>query len=485
MPQLPSDGLASPKRLIGALKTLSNPSALKSLLKKTDDRGRERYRRAGITASSSFVSKALTILIGFVSVPLTVHYLGAERYGVWLTISSLLTWMAMTDFGLAGNALVNVLSEAHGSDNPDLAKQYAASAFWALAGIGLAIGAILFVAFPWIPWRSVFNVSQSVSGRELNLACALSLGLFMLGLPFSTLNSIYSAYQDGYVMNIWGIVSNVLALISLVAVTQSRGGLPYLVIALSGTRALVAFANAYYLFFRRYRWLAPALSAVKWVRISRLLKLGVKYMVTQVASLGIYQSQPMIITQLLGPSQVVIFVVAQKIITLPNDLVYMGTAPFISAFGEAKARRDWNWIKGAYKNATLASLGFGVPMTLAIALTAKPLIRIWAGQAAVPDWGVILWLSVYTLIGIALMAAGQMMCGLERVDPLAISLTLCALSVIGLGILFAPWWGVSGVALAMAISKLVTFWPIQMREVRRIFRIADAPAAADEQPLVA
>jgi O-antigen/teichoic acid export membrane protein len=124
-------------------------------------------------------------------------------------------------------------------------------------------------------------------------------------------------------------------------------------------------------------------------------------------------------------------------------------------------------------------------MTLAIALTAKPLIRIWAGQAAVPDWGVILWLSVYTLVGIALMAAGQMMCGLERVDPLAISLTLCALSVIGLGILFAPWWGVSGVALAMAISKLVTFWPIQMREVRRIFRIADAPAAADEQPLVA
>ena len=49
--------------------------------------------------------------------PLTVHYLGAERYGVWLTISSLLTWMSMTDFGLAGNALVNVLAEASGKDD--------------------------------------------------------------------------------------------------------------------------------------------------------------------------------------------------------------------------------------------------------------------------------------------------------------------------------------------------------------------------------
>src|ERR1700749_4316509 len=100
-------------------------SELKAFFTKTADRGRERYRRAGITASTSFLSKALTIVISFVSVPLTVHYLGAERYGVWLTISSLLTWMALTDFGIAGNALVNVLAERSGRDDSEGARQYA------------------------------------------------------------------------------------------------------------------------------------------------------------------------------------------------------------------------------------------------------------------------------------------------------------------------------------------------------------------------
>ena len=42
-------------------------------------------------------------------------------------------------------------------------------------------------------------------------------------------------------------------------------------------------------------------------------------------------------------------------------------------------------------------------------------------------------MSIYTFIGIVLMAAGQMMVGLERVNPLAISVTLCALGVIGSG----------------------------------------------------
>jgi hypothetical protein len=65
--------------LVTRLKVLSNPRAL--ITKVNADRGRERYAGAGITASTSFLSKALTIIISFASVPLTVHYLGAERCG--------------------------------------------------------------------------------------------------------------------------------------------------------------------------------------------------------------------------------------------------------------------------------------------------------------------------------------------------------------------------------------------------------------------
>ena len=97
-------------------------------------------------------------------------------------------------------------------------------------------------------------------------------------------------------------------------------------------------------------------------------------MVMQLAALGIFQSQAMMITQMLGPSQVVIFAVAFRVIALPVERIYMGTAPFIAPFGEAKARRDWNWIKGAFKNATFASVGLGVPLAAALALVAKPLI---------------------------------------------------------------------------------------------------------------
>jgi O-antigen/teichoic acid export membrane protein len=454
-------------------KSYLNWEKIKGITRASSNRGSERYRRAGITASSSFIAKALNIVISFLSVPLTVHYLGAERYGVWLTISSLITWMSMTDFGLAGVALVNVLAEASGQDNRAKAQQYTSSAWWSLTGISVVAGILSLAFFRYIPWRAVFRVSAATSTHELQLACALTLLFFVIGFPLSLQFSVYNAYQDGYFANIWSIAGNALSLVALIVVSRFHGGLPQLVLALSGTRALVSIANVFFL-FGRYHWLVPVPSAVRWECVKRLFKLGSKYLVTQLASLGIYQSQPLIITQMLGPSKVVIFVVAYKILSLPMDLVYMATQPFVSAFGEAKARDDWRWIQGAYKNCVKASLSFGLPMLAIIAVTAKPLIRIWAGAVAVPGTSLILWLSIYALIGIMLMAAGQLMSGVERVDPLAISITLCALGVVGSGIAFSTRWGLTGIAFGMALSKLVTFWPIQLREVRRIMRRAES-----------
>jgi len=147
-----------------------------------------------MTASTSYIAKGLTILMSFVSVPLTVHYLGAERYGVWLTISSLLLWVALTDFGLAGTALVNVLSEAVGNDDCEAARHYTASAFWTLVAIALVIGVVSAGVFQIIPWRAVSRVSDATSTHELKVTCALVLGLFVLNLPLSLLRSLYNAH---------------------------------------------------------------------------------------------------------------------------------------------------------------------------------------------------------------------------------------------------------------------------------------------------
>ena len=60
---------------------------------------------------SALVSRILNIGVTLASVPLTVGYLGRERYGAWVTIATLVTFLNITDFGLA-SSLTNALGKA-------------------------------------------------------------------------------------------------------------------------------------------------------------------------------------------------------------------------------------------------------------------------------------------------------------------------------------------------------------------------------------
>ena len=58
----------------------------------------------------------------FISVPLVIGYLGSERYGMWITMSSLVAALGPLDLGI-GLGLLTVVSDAHGRDDRAAARR--------------------------------------------------------------------------------------------------------------------------------------------------------------------------------------------------------------------------------------------------------------------------------------------------------------------------------------------------------------------------
>src|SRR5436190_14295296 len=119
-----------------------------------EGRARERWRRVLVTAAAAFASRGIGILTLLVTVPLTLHYLGPERYGLWMTISSVIALLGFADLGL-GNGLVNALAAAHGRDNHAEARALVSNAFFLLAAIAAALGTLFLVSYPWISWAGL------------------------------------------------------------------------------------------------------------------------------------------------------------------------------------------------------------------------------------------------------------------------------------------------------------------------------------------
>ena len=75
------------------------------------DKGHERTVKAKKNIVASFVIKGLNIAIGLILVPLTINYLNPTKYGIWITLSSVIGWFSFFDIGL-GNGLRNRFAEA-------------------------------------------------------------------------------------------------------------------------------------------------------------------------------------------------------------------------------------------------------------------------------------------------------------------------------------------------------------------------------------
>ena len=203
------------------------------------------------------------------------------------------------------------------------ARHYAASAFWALVTVALVVGIVFLAAFHSSLASGFPRVGRCVDART-GVGLRFGADIVCDQLTVKPIAIALNAHQEGYLVNIWGIASGFVSLVGLIVVTRFHGGLPQLIVALSGPSALVLLANAYHA-------LRPPLPVARACALGRevdlhpgLLKLGGKYILVQMAALAIYRSQAIIITQMLGPSQVVIFVVTYKVVALPVDLAYLG-----------------------------------------------------------------------------------------------------------------------------------------------------------------
>ena len=70
-------------------------------------RSRRRLRRAFATSATSLVARVSGLVSFLVIVALTVPYLGPERYGVWMTVLSVVGLLTLANLGM-GNALILV-----------------------------------------------------------------------------------------------------------------------------------------------------------------------------------------------------------------------------------------------------------------------------------------------------------------------------------------------------------------------------------------
>jgi O-antigen/teichoic acid export membrane protein len=450
------------EKVVTALSTLSTgvkQAASVTRLKPFDTstsegRSKERYRRVALTALALVAAKGIGILAKLIWVPLALGYLGTERYGLWMIISSMAALLALADLGM-GNGLLNAVSEANGKDDREAARRYVSSAFFVLFAIALSLGALFAVIYPRIPWTHVFNVSTPQAVAEAGPSMAVFVGCFLAGIPLSVARQAQNGYQEGFATNFWIGFGNLCGLCGVVLAIQLEAGLPWLVLALAGAPTLALFMNSVVLFTQQRPWLWPRLKNAKFSAAIRISKIGALFFVLQIAVAVAYYSDNIVVARIFGAEEVAQYAVPFELFMFAPVFLSLILIPLWPAYGEAIARGDVAWVKTTLLRSCAIAALVNVPVAVFLVVFGTQVVHLWVGPEITPSFmlrlGLGLWIVLFGISG----PLAYLLNGANVVRFQVICAMLMASANVAFSIILAHLIGLPGVIFGTVAAQLL------------------------------
>ena len=415
-----------------------------------DGREKERHRRILLSSIASFSAKIIAIVALLITTPMTLDYLGAERFGLWMTVSSLIAMLGFADLGI-GNGLLNTIAEANGRDDRDLAKRAVTSSVVLLSAIGLVLVSGFAIAYPALEWGRIYSIVEQRTITEAGEATFVLIACLAISLPLLTAQRVQLGYQEGLQANLWQALGSIFMLIGILTAVYLKAGLQWLVLAAAGGPAAAMGLNWAHQFGIARRWLFPRVAYFELKMVRRIVSFGVLWTWFSLMAFVGTAADNLIISHFFGAGAVVSYAVMTKLLS-GLLLAQMFSASLWPAFAEAFERGDMNWLRKTFRRTLILFSAIGVISALIMGLGSFWIIRVWVGPEMVPTVSLALGFALWCFITNFYAAISALMANNRLLKQLTWLTSVGALSSLVLKLVFAPLLGVTWVIWATVLG---------------------------------
>jgi O-antigen/teichoic acid export membrane protein len=345
------------------------------------NKGQERSVKARKNILGGILIRGFSIIISLVFVPLTIDYINPTRYGIWLTLSSIVGWFTFFDIGLSGG-LRNKFAEAVASGNDRQARVYVSTIYAILGLIFFGVWLLFLGVNQFLDWSAILNVSADMRS-EVSILALIVFTYFCLQFVLRVITTILTANQQpakGSLIDMLGQAVSLLFVVILIKTTE--GSLLKLGLALCVSPILVLLAANIFFFSREYKKYRPTYALVDFSKAKDLFNLGLKFFVVKVAYIIQFQTANIIIAQNFGTTDVTSYNIVYKYFGILNMVFIIFLTPFWSASTEAYFKGDIGWIKKAIKQYNLLNwlLFLG---SIVMLVFSERIYDLWLGEGTV------------------------------------------------------------------------------------------------------
>ncbi|MBX2989875.1 MAG: flippase [Bacteroidetes bacterium] len=407
----------------------------------------------------------VAVTLSIVSTPYFVSKLTAEGYGLYVLMTGIVGYYNLLDLGL-GQAVIKFVAQHWTKDETDEVNASINATLTVQLTLGIVGSSVVLVMSDTL--ITLLNVPLTLHGEAL-AGLYLCAGGFLITMVTSTFASVLNGLQRYDITAKTNIISNT-ALITVSAGALFVGyGLRELV-AVTVAFALVT-GGVYFVVLKRLlpTW-TPSLSFARAI-LTRLVSFSGFVFVAQLSNFVSSYLVRVMISMILGPAAVTLYVIPSKLTSAFGGLLSSGFSVLLPAASALHASEEKEMIQRGFVEGSRLFASISVPVLLLLFVFASPVLDVWMGREFADKATTVLRIiSLASLIGSLTTVPNMMTLGLGHSRIIAyFSIATLISYLISLPLL--TWlFGVNGTAWAMLLSSFPGVVLI-LFEAKRIFKV--------------
>ena len=420
-----------------------------------EGRSHERYRLALLAIIANVVSRGLAMLVMLFAVSLTISYLGAERFGVWMTISSFAGILLFLDLGV-GNALTNRVAEAAASQDSIAIRRVISGGLGFLFLLSCLIVIVLFGIVNFVPWDSFIKVKDTLLYVEIRQSAFVFSGLFGMYLFANGLQRIFSGLQRTYEGHIVSSLGSIFTLVSLLIAAHNKVGIPSLLFITIGIQSFASFCLIIVLIDREQFSCENLIENIK-KEARHLLQIGGLFLILQIGVMIGWGADSLIISSSLGAEKVAMFAITQRLFQFATQPMGMLNAPLWAAYADANVRGDNSFIKKTLNKSMVTTACYTILAVILIIFFGESIVNMWTKNSIKPTFGLLAIYGCWAILEAIGNAFAMFLNGCNIVKPQVVAVCFLCSIAIPLKFILIEKFGVEAMIAGFVMTYLIVF----------------------------
>jgi O-antigen/teichoic acid export membrane protein len=427
-----------------------------------------RFRRATHGVASSYVLLAATAFYQLASVPVALHYLDIDRFGLWIVMGTLVGYMSLIDAGMtsaAGRLLIDHKDDRNGGNYGSLIQT--GWLVFSLQGIIIFLVGLVF-AGTFARLLAIKPTLQPEFIRLVNWQC----GAVALAFATRILSLVLNAHQR---MDLTNYIGTLGLLLNFAAQwIFFHFGFGILSLALGALASVLTSVTASALACALLK-LFPAARGwghVSWRHFLELFNYGKDVFLVAVGTQLIMSSQIIVIQRILGPAEAGIWGVGLRVFSLLNQVIWRISDMSGAALAEMLARGEIARLRDRYRSLAVLTFSMAGWMAVSFALCNSLFITIWTpGKIHWPAENDLL-LAVWMVILSVVQCHNKFVLLTKQINFMRYVYFLEGIVFVAAAFLVARWGGLPAIIGCSIVCSVVFSGAYGTRRISRFFKIA-------------